>query len=524
MNHHEPLPTLDCDRVASLLPLLDTLCGPDADAATSQASRLAFAREHAATCAYCQARRVQYARIDRALRTHYGLGSVARRPTEEIMQHITDRATQQQTTIRRLPPHLPPSGRSWLPGVAAVVSVLLLIGLSILLFNGRLGFGPGANLGPPRYSFAGTQGLFAGVSMVSPTEGWALGQITKAADGTHPLSEVTFYHYQNGTWTPVRVKTSRDFAEGGVSGFNGTISMDSPTDGWAVAHNFNRFSVLLHYANGAWSEAPAGDLWKVQALSPTSVWGISGLQDGRDSGLVHYDGTSWTTQTIAGVSGGAARVVDLQMRSETEGWALVLVDQNAATYALARYSGGAWTVESTFGAGDAAFVTTLAMVSPTEGWALGQKIVADSHGVTAHVPLQQLVYHYANGKWTAVALPADSGSFTTLTRIVMRSPTEGWIVGSVQRTYPGSTASNYQQHTVLYQYAGGQWRRVAAPSTGTTVDAVTDLAFTADGAGWACGYVSAIPATDSVQDSNILERASPELFTYQGGAWSVYQQ
>ncbi len=64
--------------------------------------------------------------------------------------------------------------RPWLSGLGAVAVVAVLLGMATLLFGGRLGFGVGSG-GPPRPSFAGTQGLFADVSMVSPTEGWALG-------------------------------------------------------------------------------------------------------------------------------------------------------------------------------------------------------------------------------------------------------------------------------------------------------------------------------------------------------------
>ena len=88
-------------------------------------------------------------------------------------------------------PNVPPvpldsiarGSRGW--GAVAVVAVLL--GMAALLFGGRLGFGVGSS-GPPRPSFAGTQGLLADVSMVSPTEGWALAQVTKTPDGkTTPI-------------------------------------------------------------------------------------------------------------------------------------------------------------------------------------------------------------------------------------------------------------------------------------------------------------------------------------------------
>jgi hypothetical protein len=43
----------------------------------------------------------------------------------------------------------------------------------------------------------------------SADEAWALGQVLTNWDGHSALKEVTFYHYQNGTWTPVKPPATR---------------------------------------------------------------------------------------------------------------------------------------------------------------------------------------------------------------------------------------------------------------------------------------------------------------------------
>ncbi len=40
---------------------------------------------------------------------------------------------------------------------------------------------------------------------------------------------------------------------------------------------------------------------------------------------------------------------------------------------------------------------------------------------------------------------------------------------------------------------------------------------------WACGYLSNIPASETVQDTDILAKASPLLLSYQNGSWQIYQ-
>ncbi|HEV2238696.1 MAG TPA: hypothetical protein VGR57_18710, partial [Ktedonobacterales bacterium] len=359
-NSHQPLPQGACAAFAATIPLLDD---PDLDPA-----RAAAAREHLRGCAACRALRVQYSDLDHGLRRHFGLASVPPRPTEEIMRFITERS---QPTPPAAPPPLRTDAeggrRRVLPSLAAVASILVVIGISALLIGTRLGFGPGANLGPPRYSFAGTTGSLAGISMVSPDEGWALGQVLKDANGAHPLTEVTFYHLKDGVWTPVTVPTTpttTNFGEGGVSGFNGAISMDSPTDGWAIASNFNRFTALFHYTNGAWQQVPGPDLVSVQALGPRSVWGVAGQTGTPNAGVEHFDGTSWTFQPLpvppspTGVSH-AAFAVALRMLSEREGWALVNNGDSLGN-TVEHYVDGVWKAHSTLNAGEFADFADLA--------------------------------------------------------------------------------------------------------------------------------------------------------------------
>jgi hypothetical protein len=580
MNTHQPPLAPECSRVAAILPLLDDPALDPTHAAT--------VHEHLRTCAACRVRRDDYARLDAALRTRYGLASVPRRSTEEIMRHLDEApiaapasapasaSASASAPARQLRAPRPPRRfagfRPAFSGVAAVASVAVVVALAFALFSSRFGFGFGRSFGPPRYTFPGTTGLLGDVSMVSPNEGWALAQVTKTSTGRQSLHDVTFYHYLNGTWTPVTVQTSEDFSNGGVSGFNGTISMDSATDGWAVAHNFNSFSVLLHYTHGTWSQIQgAPDMWTVQALAPNSVWAIAGLEDHASlPTLLHYDGSGWAPQAIGGLPDGkGAQILSFHMLSGGDGWALVnLVDlpgtvstpppgqptptvpptptatafaqatptaappppvvtsgdySATSTYGLAKYTNGTWSLKTTFNGDEFTEFGALAMVSDTEGWALGQKIVAQN-GITAGVPLQQLLYHYKNGRWSSTPISVSGGGYVTLESVTMRSPSDGWIVGAQSNIRPGNTASDYQQQTILLHYDGSHWSQVSAPDTGTPVNAVTGLAFTSEGSGWAAGYVSNISPSQTVQDTDILAQASPMLWSYHDGAWHLYQQ
>lgn len=507
-NHHLPSPI--CAQIAPLLPVLD-------DAALS-IEEATLARAHVATCPHCQAERAYYIRLDEELRHHFSPAALPRRPTEDIMHFISDHAPE-------LPPRLatrPPSrSRTALSSISAVAAVALIAVLTVLVFHNRMG--PGANLGPKQYTLPGTQGLFASISMVSPTEGWALGQITHTPQGNRPLKEVAFYHYHNGIWTPDYVPTREDFSLGGVSGFNGTISLDSATDGWAVAHNFNSLTAVFHYTNGAWNEVETPPLVKIQALSAHSVWAIGGT-DFNQTTITHFGGSSWTTQPITGLANGTtADPMDLTMTSDAEGWAIAALrapDHSFISSVVLRYANAKWTPFSKVSTDSSIAVGALAMVSDTEGWALGEQTNSGARGNTTHVPYTPVVLHFAHGAWQTTPLPVTSG-FTGPVKIAMNSATDGWIVGTNTNAYVGATTNQYQQHTVMWHYNGSQWQLAPFPALGFTVDSVTDLAFTSTSTGWASGYTSDIPSSLTVQDNDILARAMPVLLTYHDGVWQI---
>lgn len=516
----------DCEQFALVLPRLDD---PELDPDLA-----APARAHLATCAACRADLVGYQRLDQALRRRYGPISVPPRRTEDIMQSIAERSSA--APRRSAPPRPPRRWRAALAGIPALAAVALIAVLAFLILPGRFNAGFNVASGSPQYSFPGIVGSIASLSMDAADDGWALGQTLRTTSGAHDTHEVTFYHYHQGTWTPTYVMTNNDFANSGISGFNGTISMDSPTDGWAVAHNFNSFTVVLHDTNGTWSQvanAPQA-IATLQALAPSSVWAISGESaSGVPNGILYYDGHTWTPQSLplpastvqANGSQSNLFIVSLQMQSSTEGWALA--SQGYQQTVVLRLHQGVWSQHSTFTMDPAGSLSSfgalapLAMLSPTDGWALGQQTVADASGNTTHVPLKQIVLHYTNGAWHQVPLTLNGSAFAALSSIQMLSATNGWIVGIEQNAYFGATTSHFLQQPILFHYDGSSWSPVTVPATGLPATAITQLTFTPDGKGWAAGYVSTYAASDTLQDTDILAKASPLLLTYTNGAFQI---
>lgn len=530
---------MTCARMESLLPLLDEAAPDD----TLDGATYAAALEHLRGCVHCQRERERYRALDQAVRVRFGFSAIQPHMTEEIMRHIAD-TTHENTTVSNISPGqttAPPaprrrfarSYRPWLSGLGAVAVVVLLLGMAAWLFGGRLGLGMGAQGGPPRYTFPGVHGLFADVSMVSPTEGWALAQVAKTPSGATP-NTVTFYHYQNGVWTPVPLTLSQQASKlraGGVGGFNGTISMDSATDGWALARNFNGGAVLFHYSNGTWQESeqtPTNpNLAGIQAISAHSVWAFTDPYSSASAGIYHFDGTSWTQQRINADLSAHARLLSFQMSSDSLGWAVVSAsgDFGNSRYTVIQYAGSnTWNVHSVINAGNLGEISGLAMVSSDDGWAIGSHAIDGPSSVTAGKPVPQTLFHFSHGKWERAPLTfGDADGFITLQKIVVRSAHDGWIIAEAQNQRPGVTASDIERHTILLRYDGSSWKQVTAPNVGGDASAITGMSFAGD-AGWACGYVATLPSGKTIQDSDVPSYGSPILWTYQNGGWTLYQQ
>lgn len=526
MNHRTP--ALTCAQMESLLPLLDD---------GENDPMYAAARDHLRTCAHCQRERGRYAALDQAVRERFGFSSVRPYATEDIMRQITERSehTGNSTQISSDPQRPYHIARPWLSGLGAVAVVVVLLGMAALLFGGRLGLGVGSRDGTPHPSFPGTQGFFADVSMVSPTEGWAMAQVTKTPDGISPSNTITFYHYLNGTWTPRTVTLSAAAAtmlqKGGVGGFNGVISMDSATDGWAMARNFNARSVLFHYTGGAWQEARQGPssttLAGIQAISAHSVWAFNDPFNSGSPAIFHFDGASWTQQTLNANIGAHGQILALQMASDSQGWALMKpsLDYGDPNYTILTYAGNnTWTTHSTLNAGNLGEISGLAMVSANDGWVIGQRGIDGPSSVTAGKPVPQILYHYSGGKWRSVPLHFTSGgAFVTLQKVVMRSAHDGWIIAQEQNMQPGVTAAGIEKHTLLLHYDGSTWTEAQTPDAGGDASAITGMSFAGE-SGWACGFVAALPNGETIQDSDVPAYGSPMLWTYQNGGWALYQQ
>ncbi len=502
-NHH--LPSSACAAFARLLPLAShDLLSEDEDTSL---------RAHLATCAHCRAALADYDHVEAALRSTFAprQGAVPPFSREEIMQildHHDDHPVPVAPPVPALPQRRP---RRLVTRLAALAAVLVLAILTASIFS--IYAYKNKTAGPAQHSTVsptpvpGSQTSLADISMVSATEGWAVGE-TSVGNATH--FDGVLMHYQNGAWSRVNVSIKE--------GLN-SISMISATDGWAVGDA----GLILHYDGQTWKQATSAqtNLHRIQMLSATEGWAVGEYTGFDGSAIWHYNGHTWTPQPLPaslniGNQGNWLQLFGLSMLSPTEGWAagsLVPNQPGDTTYPtippnaiILHYTGGQWVVDKII---QGATLRSVSMSSADDGWAAGENDLyvpsnaGEPHTIAENSPL---LLHYKQGQWVQVASPLntpDSRYNGTFSQVALRSASDGWLVGGSEPE-PGPT---------LFHYDGTTWRTVKVPTIkDTKVWGIYNLAMTSATEGWGVG----LRFTNS-------DTVTPVILHYLNGTWSVYQ-
>jgi len=153
----------------------------------------------------------------------------------------------------------------------------------------------------------------AGVTMVSPDEGWAVG--SRFADAG--IETGLILHYHAGQWTAVLSPVD-------AASFS-AVAMRSPDDGWIVGDG-----VHLHYREGAWTQAPGPDDFRASDIA------LSGADGGLTSGAALSADGHFTAAHLLQLTDGAwldatpplplAALTSVSVNSGGAGWLLAEAD------------------------------------------------------------------------------------------------------------------------------------------------------------------------------------------------------
>ncbi len=388
------------------------------------------------------------------------------------------------------PPHTRPAlGQRRIPmGATAVVAALLLVAIAVGLFASHLHRGlatPGLGWQSPSGDLMGI--VYLGSDALSPTDVWAVGygsnraSVSVSGGGfTHAVSSV-ISHFDGKQW---HIDESAVFA--GVRLY--AISMDSPTDGWAVgfrSSSTDQFesSFLVHYTQGHWvpqtGNLPVASLLQVQMFGPDAGW-ATGIGSDDGPAIFHYQHGVWMQTTFA---------------------PLPIASPNAVPPAVATNATPAPKY----------YMLQAHFLSDTEGWGVGD----DKTGLE--------VWQYHNGQWQTVLytpLPPE----TYISGLGANSSTDVWVLAvggglsqalssatPAVRTLPTpSTGGSY----ILLHFDGHAWAsmRVDAPADAAIGEPAAGGRGSPflDGATW-------LPTYAQVNHQQVV----PGLLLNQGGHWSA---
>src|SRR5208283_2629357 len=264
------------------------------------------------------------------------------------------------------------------------------------------------------------------VYMLSPTEGWALG------DGG------IIIHYSSGTWTgPV--------SPGTTSNNLVSVFMTSSADGWA----FGVKGTILHYSGGSWTALPSN----LVPTSPVPLLNFNsgyfnaaddGWAVGTDGVVLHFNGVNYGTVTSPTINNFTSISFGPPLTgpvNPNDGWAVgnasvplpnppfnIPVTDEPTIY---HWDGFAWTKGVAIGTLNN--LNSVFMVNSGDVWTVGGGPHSTSSCTATLCPI---ILHYTGGSWNSLTPPP--GSYV-LRSIFMVNSNEGWAVGA-QAPAAGSTS------------------------------------------------------------------------------------
>jgi hypothetical protein len=364
---------------------------------------------------------------------------------------------------------LPGKPKLWKRPVSLAVISLVLVGLMLCAL---------VPLSNEVFNDIGAMDI-ASVSMVSASEGWAVGDFFQDSIGN---VRGVIWHYHNGQWTPMLSPTKYSLS---------AVSALPDGEAWAVGYN----GTLLHEVGGNWTQEASGttdDLSSIAMISPTEGWAVGGAypiasvnnrsvagitapaahsrfspaltsrpSDDFLCTILHYTAGHWSPVTCPEINPMIAPLESVAGLPDGEAWAVGYAG-------IFHEQQGVWKqVPSPGRLG----LRSIALVSATEGWAVGNT---------------GIILHEVGGVWSQ-ALQADA---PYLNAVAVSSTGEVWIVGG----------SGSMLHGI-----GGNWTSDTIPAV-TTDDSLNAVTLLPGGEeGWAVG-------------------ANQLILHLHNGVWSLYSR
>ena len=430
-----------------------------------------------------------------------------------------------------IPPRSPHRPRRSLRLAALGASLAAMLVISLL---GGLLFLSHERLTPPASPHATAQTTattvpkgfvtFNAIGMASATDGWAFSQSSSGTD----VIQTSILHYTGGRWveTPTR-----------LLGSIAAVKMLSPDDGWAVGDKIYHYEGT-HWLemNDHLPDYAGATFNALSVVSSTDVW-FAGAYYGGQTLILHYDGHTWTQQRTPPIaSGDSIAINSIAMVSATEGWAVGTATHSvdcsnshnnncgvntSTTGVVLHYANGAWQVALTLPNYD---LSAISMVSASEGWFGGQKQARNASfpaiGPTWNKPT---LWHYGGSHWVEVSPPQAAASGVgdpvgQIKSITMFSAMDGWLFASLMdQPQPGDGATPISPD--VFHLEQGRWVAIKTPAIKNRVEVTMfQVGFVSLDEFWGIGE-SLVPDLSTGSVAHVV----PLLVHYKGGVWNVVE-
>lgn len=254
---------------------------------------------------------------------------------------------------------------------------------------------------------------------------WAVGVAGNDVEGDHSLT----LHWDGLSWTVTK--------NNGLAGLNGVAAVDH-LHAWAVGE----LLTILRWDGHRWTRVqnPAlgdGDFHAVSAAAGDDVWfaGASPFGGVADQALLeHWDGSSVSVVDGASIVADSSELLGIDARSSNDVWAVGDLTVGGVTSGLVEhFDGTGWSVVPVPSPG-----TDATVLSAVVAIAANDVIVVGS-ATTAGVQ-HPLVERWNGTAWSVVPVqPVAGASTVSFAGVAMGSPGDAWAVGATS-TAQGLTA------------------------------------------------------------------------------------
>jgi hypothetical protein len=306
-------------------------------------------------------------------------------------------------------------------------------------------------------------GAIDAVSAFSPGDIWAVGY--SYIPGTRYTEPLTL-HWNGTAWSVVASPTGAGLLQG--------VSAVSATSAWAVGDTENpdttAGTLTMRWNGTAWSTVTSPDpgpfgytneLRSIAATSPKNAWAVgyyTSPSGPRGQRLVlHWNGTTWSQAASPRPSSAESALTGVSATSAANAWAVGQYCPSSQANCpgthqdtlILHWDGTTWSRDTSPSPGSVSYLHAVTARTVTDAWAVGYD--RNRAGL-----LDTLILHWDGTRWSRVSSPNTASAFNYLFQVSADSARDAWAVGYY---CVRNCNKNEIDHSLILHWNGTAWSR-----------------------------------------------------------------